>query len=66
MSEGLMKMWIALSAIGLMFIAVLFINMSRYKVKGVWKYILAIIAWVSMIVAGIFIILVVFTGPVKG
>jgi hypothetical protein len=65
MSDGLMKMWIALSAIGLMFIAVFFINLSRYKVKGVWKYILAVIAWASMITAGIFIILVVFTGPVK-
>jgi hypothetical protein len=66
MSDGLMKMWIALSAIGLMFIAVLFINLSRNKVSGVLKYILAVIAWASMIIAGIFIIIVVFTGPVKG
>lgn len=65
MSDGLMKMWIALSSIGLMFIAVLFINLSRNKAKGIFKYILGTIAWVSMIIAGIFIIIVVFTGPVK-
>jgi membrane protein CcdC involved in cytochrome C biogenesis len=60
-----MKMWIALGSIGLMFIAVTLINISRFKVNGVIKYVLATIAWASMIIAGLLIILVVFSGPVK-
>ncbi|SDM77626.1 Protein of unknown function [Fictibacillus solisalsi] len=66
MDAGLMKMWVALSSIGLMFIAVFSIMISRAKLKGFFKYILAAIAYLCMLTAGILIVLVVFSGPVKG
>ncbi|MCQ6266039.1 DUF2768 domain-containing protein [Fictibacillus sp. WQ 8-8] len=66
MDAGLMKMWVALSSIALMFIAVFSIMISRSKLKGIFKYILAAIAYICMITAGILIVLVVFSGPVKG
>jgi len=34
MSEGLMKMWLALGAIGFMFFAVSFILLSRHRIKN--------------------------------
>jgi hypothetical protein len=66
MSEGLMKMWVALSAIGLMFIAVFPIMFSRSKLKGILQGAFSLFAWVCMIVAGILILIVVFSGPTQG
>lgn len=65
MSEGLIKMWFALGAIGFMFFAVSFILLSRYKIKNKFlKGITALVAYTLMIVSGIVIFLVVFSGPV--
>ncbi|MBH0157471.1 MULTISPECIES: DUF2768 domain-containing protein [Fictibacillus] len=66
MSEGLLKMWVALSAIGLMFVAVFSIMFSRAKLKGIFQTVVSLFAWICMIVAGILIIIVVFSGPVQG
>ena len=67
MSPGLLKMWISLTGIGLMFIAVFSIYFSRYKVKNkIIKMILATIAYISMIIAGLIIVFVVFSRPVQG
>jgi hypothetical protein len=66
MSEGLMKMWVALSAIGLMFIAVFSIMFSRSKLSGIIQAIVSLFAWLCMITAGILILIVVLSGPVKG
>jgi hypothetical protein len=66
MSEGLMKMWVALSAIGLMFVAVFSIMFSRSKLSGIIQIIVSLFAWLCMIVAGILILIVVLSGPVKG
>ncbi|MFC9723542.1 MULTISPECIES: DUF2768 domain-containing protein [Bacillus] len=66
MSEGLMKMWLALGAIGFMFFAVSFILLSRHKIKNkFFKGITALVAYTLMIVSGIVIFLVVFSGPVQ-
>lgn len=64
MSEGLIKMWVALSAIGLMFISVMSISISRTKLNGILKWIISIFAYACMITAGILILFVVFSGPV--
>jgi glucan phosphoethanolaminetransferase (alkaline phosphatase superfamily) len=64
MSPGLIKMWFSLGAIGLMFIAVISILISRTKLKGIWRWILSTIAYVCMIVAGFIMFFVVFSGPV--
>ncbi len=66
MSDGLIKMWFALGAMGLMFLSVMTIMLSRYKLKGVLKWITAILAYSMMIIAGIVILFVVFSGPVNG
>jgi predicted membrane-bound spermidine synthase len=66
MSPGLVKMWVALTGMALMFIAVFSIYFSRYKLKNkFFKAVLAIIAYICMIVAGFIIVLVVFSGPVQ-
>ncbi|WP_263702087.1 DUF2768 domain-containing protein [Bacillus thuringiensis] len=66
MSEGLIKMWFALGAIGFMFFSVSFILLSRYKIKNkILKGITALVAYTLMVVSGIVIFLVVFSGPVQ-
>ncbi|WP_110112981.1 DUF2768 domain-containing protein [Bacillus sp. CGMCC 1.16541] len=64
MSPALMKMWISLGSMGFMFISVLSIYLSRYVIKNrILKTIIAFIAYVLMILAGIIIFFVVFSGP---
>ncbi|CAM3870463.1 DUF2768 domain-containing protein [Bacillus cereus] len=66
MSEGLIKMWFALGSIGFMFLAVSFILLSRHKMKNKFlKGITALVAYTLMIVSGIVIFLVVFSGPIE-
>lgn len=63
MSPSLMKMWVSLASMGFMFLSILLIYLSRYKAKGVLKFLTASIAYILMIVSGIIIVLVVFSGP---
>ena len=66
MSPALMKMWIALASMAFMFISVFSVYLSRYKLKNrVLKFIFSFIGFVFMILAGIIIIFVVFSGPVQ-
>lgn len=64
MSSGLIKMWFALGSMGLMFLAIITIMLSRYKLKGIFKWITGFLAYSFMIIAGLIIIVVVFSGPV--
>ncbi|MDQ0161523.1 DUF2768 domain-containing protein [Bacillus alveayuensis] len=66
MSQGLIKMWIALASMAFMFIAVFSIYLSRFKLKSkIWKILFSTIAYIFMILAGIIIFFVVFSGPVN-
>ncbi|MFJ8527116.1 DUF2768 domain-containing protein [Bacillus sp. NPDC094106] len=66
MSEGLIKMWFSLGAMGFMFMAVIFILISRHRMKNKFlKGITAAVAYTLVIVSGIVIFLVVFSGPVE-
>jgi hypothetical protein len=65
MSPGLIKMWFSLSAIGLMFVAVVSIMISRAKLNGALKWLLSGFAYTCMVIAGIIMFFVVFTGPVE-
>lgn len=66
MSVGLMKMWFSFGAIALMFVAVTFILLSRHKMKNkFFKGLTAIFAYACMIVSGLIIFLIVFSGPVE-
>ncbi|MDF1507715.1 DUF2768 domain-containing protein [Robertmurraya sp. DFI.2.37] len=64
MSPAMLKMWISISAMGFMFISIIMIYFSRYKLKNsVIKFITALIAYVLMIFSGIIIFFVVLSGP---
>ncbi|KZZ86430.1 DUF2768 domain-containing protein [Bacillus sp. SJS] len=66
MTPGLLKMWIALSSIAFMFVAVFSIYISRYKIKsGIVKMLISAAAYFFMIAAGLLMIFVVFSGPVS-
>jgi glucan phosphoethanolaminetransferase (alkaline phosphatase superfamily) len=65
MSPALMKMWISFVAMGFMVISVLTVYFTRFKVKNnVIRIILNTIAFLLIIVAGLIIFYVVFSGPV--
>ncbi len=60
------KMWVSIAGIGLMGIAVLAIYLSRYKLKGILKYLFATVAYVSMIIAAIIMFIIIVSGPTNG
>jgi hypothetical protein len=63
----MLKMWISIASMGFMFISIIMIYLSRYKLKnGVIKFITALVAYILMIVSGIIIFFVVMTGPTTG
>ncbi|WP_066060950.1 DUF2768 domain-containing protein [Neobacillus soli] len=58
MSPGMLKMWISVAGMALMFLAIITIYLSRYKLKGVLRIITAIIAYIFLIVAALTLLLV--------
>jgi hypothetical protein len=65
MNIALMKMWISFASMGFMFISILLIYLSRFKLKGILKTLVTIVAYIFMLLAGIIILFVVFSGPVN-
>nr|WP_110927603.1 DUF2768 domain-containing protein [Bacillus massiliglaciei] len=63
MTPALQKMWISFIAMAFMFISIFSIYISRYKLKGIWKAVTAVIAYLLMIAAGLIIFIVVISGP---
>ncbi|WP_210365518.1 DUF2768 domain-containing protein [Bacillus sp. REN3] len=63
MSPALLKMYISFAAMGSMMLSLVAIYFSRFKLKGFLKVLTAIIAYVLMIIAGLIIFFVVFSGP---
>ncbi|MDR6122567.1 DUF2768 domain-containing protein [Neobacillus rhizosphaerae] len=61
MSPAMIKMWISIAGMGLMFLAIITIYFSRYKLKGVLRVITAVFAYLFMIVAGLTLLIVFFT-----
>lgn len=61
MSIGMMKMWISIAGMGFMFLSIAAIYLSRFKLKGVVKFITAMIAYILMIFSGILIVVVLFS-----
>lgn len=59
----MMKMWVSFAGIILLIIAITFISLSRYKLKGWISKIVAFIAYISLILAGLIIFYIVFSGP---
>ncbi|MFN2745580.1 MULTISPECIES: DUF2768 domain-containing protein [Bacillus] len=66
MNPGLLKMWFALGAMGLMFLAVIAIYISRYKFKNPFlKIVTSFLAYTCMLISGVIVFFVVFSGPVN-
>ncbi|MEH7012669.1 DUF2768 domain-containing protein [Neobacillus niacini] len=61
MSPGMLKMWISIAGMGLMFLAIITIYLSRYKLTGVLKFLTAVIAYIFLIISGITLFIVLFT-----
>ncbi|MCQ6277927.1 DUF2768 domain-containing protein [Bacillus sp. EB600] len=61
MSPAMLKMWISIVGMGLMFLSIIMIYFSRFKLKGMFKILTAFIAYVLMIVSGIVIFIVLFS-----
>jgi hypothetical protein len=55
------KMWVSIAGMGFMFLAIITIYLSRYKLKGVLRIVTAIIAYLLMIIAGITLLIVFLT-----
>lgn len=62
-TPALQKMWISFIAMGFMAISIFSIYLSRYKLSGFFKAFMAIFAYILMIIAGLIIFVVVFSGP---
>ncbi|MDR7238684.1 preprotein translocase subunit SecD [Neobacillus drentensis] len=55
------KMWVSIAGMGFMFLAIMTIYFSRYKLKGIFRIITAIIAYLLMIVSGLTLLIVFLT-----
>ncbi|KGX84104.1 DUF2768 domain-containing protein [Pontibacillus marinus] len=63
MSESMLNMYISFAGMIFMFLAIGLIMFSRLKLKGVISVIVAILAYIFMILAGIIIFYIVLSGP---
>ncbi|HAQ08752.1 MAG TPA: DUF2768 domain-containing protein [Bacillus bacterium] len=63
MSPSLLKMYVSFFGMGFMILSLFAIYLSRFKFNGILKIITAIIAYLFMILAGLIIFFVVFSGP---
>ena len=61
MSPAMLKMWISIVGMGLMFLSIIMIYFSRFKLKGILKILIAFIAYILMVVSGIVIFIVLFS-----
>ncbi|MCP8968748.1 DUF2768 domain-containing protein [Ectobacillus ponti] len=64
MSLSMLKMWLSFGAMGAMAVSILFIMLSRYRLRNVFlKGITAVVAYVLMITSGLVMFYLVFSGP---
>lgn len=62
-SLALLRMWYSFAGIILLFIAVGLILLSRHKLKGWLAGIVSLLAYIALIVGGLIILFIVFSGP---
>ncbi|MFD1018495.1 DUF2768 domain-containing protein [Thalassobacillus hwangdonensis] len=63
MSPAMLNMYISFAGMIFMFLAIGLIMWSRMKLTGVFSVIVAIFAYIFMLLAGIIIFYIVFSGP---
>ncbi|MDC3413059.1 DUF2768 domain-containing protein [Aquibacillus sp. 3ASR75-11] len=63
MSESMLKMYISFAGMIFLFISIGLILLSRYKLKGIFAVVVAIFAYLFLIVGGLIIFYIVISGP---
>ena len=63
MSTSMLNMYISFAGIIFMFLALGLIMLSRYKLKGILAGVVAVLAYIFMILSGLIIFYIVFSGP---
>ncbi|WP_226034677.1 DUF2768 domain-containing protein [Aquibacillus saliphilus] len=63
MSESMLNMYISFAGIIFLFVAIGLILLSRYKLRGILATIIAILAYLFLVVGGIIIFYIVVSGP---
>ncbi|MEN2766171.1 DUF2768 domain-containing protein [Ornithinibacillus xuwenensis] len=63
MSESMLKMWISFAGMFLLILAIGLIVLSRHKLKGIFAIITSFFAYISLLLGGIIILYIVFSGP---
>lgn len=61
--SAMLKMWVSFAGIALLILAYALISLSRYKLKGWLSGIAAVLAYTALILGGIIIFYIVFSGP---
>ena len=63
MSVSMLKMYISFAGIILLFLAMGLIWLSRAKLKGWIAGVVSLLAYISLVLGGLIIVYIVFTGP---
>ncbi|WP_164668753.1 DUF2768 family protein [Virgibacillus doumboii] len=63
MSQSMMNMWISFAGMALLLLSIGLILLSRHKLKGFLAGIVSLLAYISLILGGIIILYIVFSGP---
>ncbi|SDQ54286.1 Protein of unknown function [Virgibacillus subterraneus] len=63
MSVSMLKMYISFGGMALLLLAIGLIILSRYKLKGFLAGIVSVLAYLSLMIGGIIILYIVFSGP---
>lgn len=65
MSVSMLKMYVSFAGMILLFVALGLILLSRYKLKGWLAGIVSLLAYLSLILGGLIIFYIVFSGPTR-
>lgn len=65
MSEGMLKMYISFAGMIFLILAVGLILLSRYKLQGWVGGIVSLLAYVFLLLGGLIIFYIVFSGPTR-
>ncbi|WP_091772406.1 DUF2768 domain-containing protein [Piscibacillus halophilus] len=63
MSEGMLRMYISFGGMGALVLSAVLILFARHKLKGFFRIVVSILAYLLLIIGGIIIFIIVFSGP---
>ncbi|WP_077621725.1 DUF2768 domain-containing protein [Sediminibacillus massiliensis] len=63
MSESMLNMYISFAGIIALMVSIGLILLSRYKLKGIFAFIIAVVAYICLIFGSLIIFYIVFSGP---